>query len=630
MPDILNPEGGGYDPNNPGSAPFSGTTAIPPGTVDGGDFFGDLSAWLFGGGNPNQISPALSGILGAIGGFAPVLGPILAGGVTGNQSGEVNQTGSNQFTGQTTSAQQSNFNNLLNQLLSGTNFQNSVQNQQGMTQQNTSQTGGFNQAQTGGFGQQQAGGFNQAQTGGFNQAQTGGMTQAQQGGFGQQQFGGMTQNQLGGFSQAQTGGFGQQQAGGFGQQQMGGFDQATTGGMTQEAIQRLNQMMTPIMMPEAQAAGSAAAGALAGLLPEAQGLWGQGADFMRQLGPMMLQALAGGGNAIPAATPEMIRAAFEPFIGDIGDQAITAARNRGFAGGADLLGGAATPLAARALANVPGQQAQALLQYNMQIPLMNAQIQQMLMQGFQGAAGVGNSMMNPLAQAIGQQIGLVSAYPTGQALTGENTTSTTGTNFGNTTGTNYGNTTGTNYSNTSGTNFGNTTGTNFNDVSGTNFGNTTGTNFNNVSGTNFGNTSGTNFGNTSGTNFGNVSGTNFQNAAGTNYADTNSIALQNLINTLNQQGGFNQMGQTTQQGQNTQTGITNQSGQSNNTMNQTSNSQQQIPMASLIGTGLGNAAAGGLSGIINQQNANNQNNSFVNLLGQILPSIINAGVGAFA
>ena len=58
---------------------------------------------------------------------------------------------------------------------------------------------------------------------------------------------------------------------------------------------------------------------------------------------------------------DLVKSAYDPFVMGIADQAIEAARKSGFSGGADLLGGAASPLAGRALAQVPGMQANSLL-----------------------------------------------------------------------------------------------------------------------------------------------------------------------------------------------------------------------------------------------------------------------------
>jgi hypothetical protein len=567
----------GFDPSEPtGNAPITSDTGGGGGILDwlsgalgavgtgAGDALGGLGTWLS---NPANMSL----LTGAIGGLAPGLGALLSGGNMGgvNTTGTANTQTTNQNIG--LSQQDQNFMNLMNSLQSGTNFQNQTQNQTGMNTTNQNMTGGMNQSQSGGFNQAQNTGFNQAQTGGMNQSQTGGFNNAQTGGFGQQQTGGMTSATTGGMNQAQT------------------------GGQTGRQVQTLNTQMTPTMAPEAAAAGQQISGALTGQLPTAQNLWGQGANLMQQLLPQAQNLLKGmgGPGAIPIPTMDLIKQAFEPMVGDIADQAITAARNRGFGGGADLLGGAASPLAGRALANIPGQEAAAYIQASQQVPWLNAQIQNMqnqgLLQALQGGAAFGQQMMNPAQTTIGQNLGLMNAYPVGQSQTGTNTTDTSGTNFSNTSGTNFGNTTG--------TNFGNTSGTNFSNASGTNFGNTTGTNFQNASGTGFGNTSGTNFGNTTGTNF----------------QDTNSQSLQNMINNMSGTGGFTNTGQQMNTGTQSNTGQTANFGAGTQNTQSNQLQTQTQPLGSLIGT----TVAGGLGGLsgANQTNlSNTQNAAFLNTL----------------
>lgn len=141
-----------------------------------------------------------------------------------------------------------------------------------------------------------------------------------------------------------------------------------------------------------------------------------------------------------AGMQELVRKAYDPMVAGIADQAIEAARNAGFAGGADLLGGAASPLAAKALQNVPGQEAGSLLQLMQTLPLNNAQIAQMMNQAIVGKYGAdvsaygaqanaANAYNNALANifgtqmqgALGQNQTLANLYNTGvQGTIGQN------------------------------------------------------------------------------------------------------------------------------------------------------------------------------------------------------------------
>jgi hypothetical protein len=66
------------------------------------------------------------------------------------------------------------------------------------------------------------------------------------------------------------------------------------------------------------------------------------------------------------ALGNLIKQAFGSFVGDLGSNAITNARQRGFAGGADLLGSAAAPMMGQTLAQVPSMQAKAYLDHVLQ------------------------------------------------------------------------------------------------------------------------------------------------------------------------------------------------------------------------------------------------------------------------
>jgi len=73
-----------------------------------------------------------------------------------------------------------------------------------------------------------------------------------------------------------------------------------------------------------------------------------------------LAAMLMGGN-LPPGVNRMITESFQNALGDIVEGSIEGARQRGFAGGADLLQGAAGPTYARLASQMPGQMAQTRL-----------------------------------------------------------------------------------------------------------------------------------------------------------------------------------------------------------------------------------------------------------------------------
>lgn len=140
----------------------------------------------------------------------------------------------------------------------------------------------------------------------------------------------------------------------------------------------------PAWRPEAQSAFQQALGMLQGagqgaqtMWPGQLGLWQQGAGLLGQLGA----------GQMPGAFTDLTKQAFQPFVGSVTQQAIESARQRGFAGGADLLGagGPASQIAGPALANLPGMEAQ--FQFNNIMPMIQALMGQG-QQGLQNQQGV--------------------------------------------------------------------------------------------------------------------------------------------------------------------------------------------------------------------------------------------------
>jgi hypothetical protein len=129
---------------------------------------------------------------------------------------------------------------------------------------------------------------------------------------------------------------------------------------------------------------------------------GQGQNPLQQQQASILSALAptaanmaSGNMQIPPALQQLINKAYDPYIGDITSNAIENARNRGFAGGADLLGGPAGQIAGPGLANAAGMKAQSLLQAMLQFPQGAAQIAGSYNQPINQLAGVAGQSMQP-------------------------------------------------------------------------------------------------------------------------------------------------------------------------------------------------------------------------------------------
>ena len=109
-------------------------------------------------------------------------------------------------------------------------------------------------------------------------------------------------------------------------------------------------------------------------------------QIMQALGPTAT-GLARGSVPLTPELQRTVETAFTPQLGSIAQQAIESARQRGFPGGAELLGqGPAGAIAGPALADLQGQIAAAKLQYATGLPMQAAQIMQML-SGSAGQAG---------------------------------------------------------------------------------------------------------------------------------------------------------------------------------------------------------------------------------------------------
>ena len=189
-------------------------------------------------------------------------------------------------------------------------------------------------------------------------------------------------------------------------------------------------------VPTAQRAIQAQQGqALGYMQPGANQLWNTGTGLMNQLGqgqnPMQQQQqsilaalapqaanMASGNMQIPPQLQALVKQAYQPYVGDIAQQAIESARNRGFAGGAELLNtGPAGAIAGPALANAAGMEAQSLLQAMLQFPQASANIAGAYNQPINQMAGIAGQSMAPQqaqAQGYGQ---MFSAYPYGQTQT---------------------------------------------------------------------------------------------------------------------------------------------------------------------------------------------------------------------
>lgn len=157
-----------------------------------------------------------------------------------------------------------------------------------------------------------------------------------------------------------------------------------TGNTSQTGFQ--NGTSTPTLNPNAQAAIDRLNGMLTNT-GGADGAYNSGLSMLMELAKGQMASGSASTPVRPNTTPSpagvtgfptelptaynaglgnLIKQAFGSMTGDIASSAITNARNRGFAGGADLLGTAAAPIAGQALAEVPAQEAKAYLDHVLQ------------------------------------------------------------------------------------------------------------------------------------------------------------------------------------------------------------------------------------------------------------------------
>ena len=137
--------------------------------------------------------------------------------------------------------------------------------------------------------------------------------------------------------------------------------------------------------------------------PQEQQLFAQAVQTLQQVQQMSfnqdlqatISALARGELPINQSTVQQVTQTFGKAAGDIAEAAIEQARQRGFAGGAELLGSAAGPLASRGLANLSSDVANAILNLSLGLPQMAS--------GLQGQQI--SQALAPLSQ-IGQLLGI--------------------------------------------------------------------------------------------------------------------------------------------------------------------------------------------------------------------------------
>lgn len=291
------------------------------------------------------------------------------------------------------------------------------------------------------------------QTGSQNQTNTGNLS-----GYNNQDLTGVTNTNQTGFSN-QTGGATQNQTGTSNQT---GYSN-TTG--------TSNQSQTPTLDPRASSAADRLTSLLSGGFGgSAEGMYNDALSLMRSL------ALQGGGataarpntsptpaavtgfpdqlpTTIDPALAALVKQANQTMVGDIASQAITGARERGFAGGASLLNEAASPVASGALAAVPAAEAKQLLDMmlNSYIAQGNVAAQRAAaqagalnaatnalgpgVQAYGAELNAGNqrianqasllqAMMSPQQQLINANLGLMNALPHGTNISGTQTNNT--------------------------------------------------------------------------------------------------------------------------------------------------------------------------------------------------------------
>lgn len=164
--------------------------------------------------------------------------------------------------------------------------------------------------------------------------------------------------------------------------------------------------------------------AVAQSTPQEQALYAQALSTLAQLQGVAfnsdlqktISALARGELNVAPSTVKSVTDAFTQAAGDIAENAIEDARNRGFAGGADLLQSAAAPLASRGLANVHSQVADAILKLGMGMPALAGQLSGQQTQNAMAPMSAIGSLLN-----FGQQERF-NAAPVFQTQTGQSPT----------------------------------------------------------------------------------------------------------------------------------------------------------------------------------------------------------------
>lgn len=161
----------------------------------------------------------------------------------------------------------------------------------------------------------------------------------------------------------------------------------------------------------------------------AQGAYNSGLSMLEQLAQGQMGKMTNGSGASslesPSTTPtpsatgnfpggpptdynagigNLIKQAFGSFTGDLASNAITSARNRGFAGGADLLGTAAAPMMGQTLAQVPAMEAKAYLDHVLQAYDLESQNAGRVSSANAQALNAGTNALQPGIAKYGQDI----------------------------------------------------------------------------------------------------------------------------------------------------------------------------------------------------------------------------------
>ena len=210
------------------------------------------------------------------------------------------------------------------------------------------------------------------------------------------------------------------------------------------------QTTTPKLTTNQQALSNQLTNQLGTQLPYTEDMFSAGSELLAQLARMenplqkqqysILEALAptaanlaSGDMEIPQSLRDLVASAYEPAAGSIATRAIESARNRGFAGGAELLNtGAGGALAGPALSDLAGHESQSLLNALIAFPKAAAEIAGSYNTPISQLTTIGTANLQPtqanntaLANAItASGTGSTTTYPVnygtaaGQALAG--------------------------------------------------------------------------------------------------------------------------------------------------------------------------------------------------------------------